>query len=540
MNGSSPRGGTVREVLGRIGMLLLPVAVFTAFPLDLYARNLGDVEASDVTRSMVLMAAVGLVMTGVCQILFRDLLRAALMASISGMVLLSYGHVFTLVRDVQVGGIVLGRHRFLLAASGAFLLLVALVLRQKREVARSMAAGLGLTVIVMLAWALLRIIRYEATRAIRAEARPDTSSAAMASALPDIYYIIPDTHARADTLQETYAVDSSGFLSGLRERGFFIGDYSLSNYASTDLSLASSLNMLYLDSLVDALGADYGDLTPAERMIQDNAAVDLAHSLGYTVIAYESEAPFVRFDKADEVYAPDLTSGPTGWRLGQAIDVNPYENLLLDTTAARIIFDLGWVPRGELAKTSYWRHRQMLLFPLQHVWRVAAREEPTLVLMHLMAPHPPFVFGPNGEEVNDDRPFGLMDIGCCESEDYIAGYRDQVTYVDRLLLDAVDDILAASDSPTIIIIQGDTGPASQLTWTDPTPSAIQERMRILNAYLLPDECRDSLYPTITPVNTFRVVFGECLGLEVDLLPDYSYYSTYLKPFDFEPVVDAGR
>jgi len=41
------------------------------------------------------------------------------------------------------------------------------------------------------------------------------------------------------------------------------------------------------------------------------------------------------------------------------------------------------------------------------------------------------------------------------------------------------------------------------------------------------------YPTITPVNTFRVVLDEYFGGKYSLVPDVSYYSTSVDNFAFE-------
>ena len=67
---------------------------------------------------------------------------------------------------------------------------------------------------------------------------------------PDIYYIITDEYARADVLEEFYDHDNSGFLDQLRERGFYVAEQSFSNYALTFLSLASSLDMRYVNDRV--------------------------------------------------------------------------------------------------------------------------------------------------------------------------------------------------------------------------------------------------------------------------------------------------
>ena len=65
---------------------------------------------------------------------------------------------------------------------------------------------------------------------------------------PDIYYIILDAYGRSDVLQTTYGIDNSVFLSQLQELGFYVAECSMSNYAQTELSLSSSLNLNYLQS----------------------------------------------------------------------------------------------------------------------------------------------------------------------------------------------------------------------------------------------------------------------------------------------------
>jgi hypothetical protein len=61
---------------------------------------------------------------------------------------------------------------------------------------------------------------------------------------------------------------------------------------------------------------------------------------------------------------------------------------------------------------------------------------------------------------------------------------------------------------------------------------LQERMRIFNAYYLPQGGSVHLYDSITPVNTFRVVFNAYLGASYGLLEDLSFYSSYTRPYRF--------
>ena len=47
-------------------------------------------------------------------------------------------------------------------------------------------------------------------------------------------------------------------------------------------------------------------------------------------------------------------------------------------------------------------------------------------------------------------------------------------------------------------------------------------MGILNAYYFPDADKSVLYPSITPVNTFRLLFNIYFDGNLELLPDKNY------------------
>src|SRR5690606_10374696 len=73
---------------------------------------------------------------------------------------------------------------------------------------------------------------------------PDTST-------PDVYYLIYDKYASNEVLDEYYGYDNSSFHEQLEERGFYVSASSRTNYPRTIFSLASSLNMEYIQELVD-------------------------------------------------------------------------------------------------------------------------------------------------------------------------------------------------------------------------------------------------------------------------------------------------
>jgi hypothetical protein len=95
----------------------------------------------------------------------------------------------------------------------------------------------------------------------------------------------------------------------------------------------------------------------------------------------------------------------------------------------------------------------------------------------------------------------------------------------------LDQILSDSVTPPIIILQGDHG--HDLASPD-------DRMAILNAYYLPGEGESLLYPTITPVNSFRVVFDRYFGRNFGLLKDRSFFSYYQAPFEYKYVPNSCK
>jgi hypothetical protein len=142
---------------------------------------------------------------------------------------------------------------------------------------------------------------------------------------------------------------------------------------------------------------------------------------------------------------------------------------------------------------------------------------PKFVFAHIILPHPPFVFDEQGNAVNYPEPLS--------AEEYAKAYRAQVIYLNQRLLPLLQTILAESNPPPIIILQGDTGPGRV---------SHSGRMAILSALYLPGYA-DVLPTSLTPVNNFRLVFDAYFNASLTRLEDDSYFSLYTAPYDFEPV-----
>ncbi len=340
---------------------------------------------------------------------------------------------------------------------------------------------------------------------------------------PDIYYIIVDGYARQDILKQLFNYDNSEFLNFLQQQGFYVAEDAHSNYDQTALSLSSSLNMMYLNDWVDKyLGSEkatYDNRRPLYTMVIHNRLMQYLHHRGYKIVAFPTGYDFTEFKQADEYRVGT-------WTLGL------FDTQLINNTALAVF----------LHQLPYIQHRARIRYVFDQLPQIADIAGPTFTFAHVISPHPPFVFDKDGNPRIIHREYLLGDASHFRDaggtrEEYIEGYRGQVQFVNHELEKIIPEILARSSRPPIIIIQGDHGSGSMLDWNSEANSNVQERMSNLNAYYFPDQDYQMLYPSITPVNSFRVVLDQYLGEKYPLLPDRVYFSLWDTPYNFDDVTD---
>jgi hypothetical protein len=512
---------------------VLPIhpVLFAAFPiLALFVHNMGQVPLWEMLWPLGLALLGTFAVWALFLLLTRKPRKAAIAASAIVVAFFSYGHLVDLlppalrllVAPVCVLGLVAlliavlkTRHALLDATAILNLMSVALV------VAPLWAIGASL-------WNAPRVSKPShddmgsvslsgAGRAPTAISPPRRLPTAAAN-LPDVYYIILDAYGRADRLNLFYGYDNTPFLKALQQRGFYIAPRSRANYDQTPLCLASALNMNYLDNAQNQLAPEF-----LRQMVDDNAVAAYLRKFGYHYVSIWSGLEVSRVVTADTVFnnQPDLTRFE-----GQTLSLTP----------------LG--ATSKVQHDRFDRHRERLLGVFDSLDTAAQLPYTKFVFAHLIAPHPPFVFGANGEAV---YPKGALDFSDASwllkqitREEYKSRYIAQLQYVNKRVLKAVDAILRQSRRPPIIIIQGDHGSRMNLDWESLENTDLREPFSILNAYHVPAKMRGALYDTITPVNSFRVLLTSLFGAKYARLPDRSFYSTASHPFDFTDVTALIR
>ena len=509
--------------------------LFAAFPiLALFAQNAREVRVHEL--GMLLGAAVGV--AGVAWLaiglLVRDAAKGALVVALG--ILMFYTLGFAIERSevfltraselwVKNGPVKVTPIWIVATEMILFCGMANLIARWAKDLGGA-TRFLNVFALIAIAMSLVQIFSVKGPDA----ARPARSAIPLAqlapkeeSRPPDIYYIILDGYARHDVMKSNFGFDNTAFLEHLESKGFFVARNSAANYCQTPLCLSSSLNATYLDELVKGLDRDQ---TALSDLIGRNDVLATLRPLGYRWVAFATGFEPTEHPEAD-IY---LSSRP---------HTTEFQRMVIDMTPARVI----WPDPRRMNR--FHQAQERVHYLLDHLPDVAQDPRPTFAFAHILCPHPPIIFGENGEDVGHDHDIFMLYNprinGRLEKPDgFRRGYRDQAAYITRRIRETIDRILAESSDPPIIIVQADHGSELNLDTESACNTDLHERMSILNAYYFPGGRYEGLYDSISPVNSFRVVFNTFFGTHLPLLPDRSFFSTWTDPYRFIDVTDEVR
>jgi hypothetical protein len=521
--------------------------VFAIYPvIALLAANVSEIPFGDTRRGFCAALLLGVLSLCILQLLVKNWHKAALITSIGMILFFTYGHIYSLIQGVSVGPLLIGRTLVLVPLWvlmwGVWVWFVLRRIKKPQEFTRIFnLIALVLILLPLYTISSFAIQTQQVRRSYQSEVSP-VSIDQLEENPPDVFYVILDMHARADVLEAIYDYDLTWFIDALEERGFYVAGQSTSNYGSTLYSLSSSLNMKYINYLGEIYAADADTKEPLLLLLKENKLFQVFKGFGYQTVAFETGLYNTELKDADIYVKPtpeQIESAQVDWAL------NSFEENLVYTTLARVLFDLHVLENEEFTiktiETPYRLQRLNILNIISRIPDFSQGEDPHFVFAHIISPHPPYVFGPNGEEIQHDVPFSLAGPGRIKGgEKEIQQYVDQLTYLDTLILQMIDKIIQRSDIQPIIIIQADHGPNAYTSVDQLEKGNMKEQYAIFNAYYFPDGNYSLLYPSITPVNSFRAVLNTYFGGTYEFLPDKSYISPHYRRFEFIDVTDRTK
>ena len=515
------------------------------FPiLIIYSQNIGRVEITELFLPVIIIVGLTIGLYYFLKLILKNENKSAIIVTLILIMLFSYGHIYYLLSDVMIDEFDIGQNRYLIPVFVLVLGISIFFIIRARRVFDNATSILNVISIVFIIVAIsnVALVGAEITSCDKCsnqeffyEARDFSDyfeshefSISKNQELPDVYYLILDEYARNDALIEYHDFSNHELTEFLEKKGFHIAKNSFANYPMSVQSIPAIMNMDYINFLADEIGTEVRNYKPLNGknygLYPNNMVIKNFKEMDYKIITFNT-------------FALHLHENPLADKTFCHRDKFLLDNRLADVLARTSIFGYyieRWA-EGEL--------RQATLCAFENFGNAGnVFDEPVFVWAHVMLPHPPWIFGPNGEEITPGKPLLITDnpefrdSGWEPKRQYI----QQVQFANKKTIEVVENILE-NNRNAIIIIQGDHGTAWETNWMEPSKEDAWQRLRNFDAIYFPDkDKRDLLLDDRTLVNTFRTVFNAYYESNYELLEDKMYWGWNAKPYYFEEMTQYLR
>jgi len=490
--------------------------LFAIFPvLLILSSNLDEVIFTDAGFSFFIIIGITSIFWVLISLFSKNKIKSGLVVSLGLIIFFTYGHFIRIVSqtNIDVSALPFSHHTFTIPIYGILIIVgITSIIKIKRYL-KDITVFTNIIGIVLIVMLLPNIASYSIENNIIDTSNNEINYKILdetkLNEKPNIYYIILDEYTSDEILSEIYNYNNQDFLSKLTQRGFFIPEHSYTNYVTSPLAISANLNMSYFDDK-----QINPTLDNRNEFYNNNQIMQILKSLDYTIINMSLDYGYPEI--ADHHLCPP------------SMFVNQFHNTLIDSSI--------WQPFSKFFVTAGDPQRDRVNCKFSELSNLEdSFDSPFFVLGHIMSPHPPYLFGPNGESLNPE----FLSIGAA-SWDNKSGYVNQIQYINKKVIETIDQILQKNDIQPVIIIQGDHGTPTQLgggglRWNNINDDSIRERASIFIAYYFPGLESDIIYEGITPVNNFRVVLNNYFNGNYELLEDRVFFSTYQEMLNFSDV-----
>ncbi len=443
----------------------------------LYAQNPEQIQLFMMKRTLLIGSLLSLLLFGSVYFFLRNKVKSGIISTLILLLLFNYGILYDVLELLYFSNFwpFKNIHRYLTGIVAILSIAIVWVISKKVETGYKINYFLNLLVSLLLIFNVSKILYFNGKQQYVENDSGKITRGINNTKLPNLYYIILDGYANEHILKKHYNFDNSDFTGFLKNNGFYVADSAISNYYSTHPSVASTLNMDYLPKTTN----DHW----RERIL-DNKFFKVLKNNGYTLYRLQSG-----YSVTSGFYDVDSTvtiNGP-----------NEFERGILKFTIFRLDDLFGMIQYARL-KSQFEK--------LDEVAEISKAQR--FVFVHIVAPHPPFVFNSKGEHVYNQKHSD-------NSWEPKSNYVGQLIYVNKIIKTFISQIIG-NDKSGVIIVQSDHGPWVQ----SPDEKVVFEsRSMILNAVRYPS-LNDSLFNIkMSSVNTFRFFTKHFIDPSVKLLND---------------------
>ena len=468
----------------------------------------------DILIPVLVIVPISLTIFFILKLILKDSKKAALIVSIGLVLFFTYGHFYNILKGFTILDEVIGRHRYLIIP---FILSIIIptyfIIKSKIDFQNitKIVNGISIVLVIMvfINISTFGMTEIESYSVIHYESTNDPMKLQNIHNTPDVYYIILDEYGGPESMKYLN-YDNSKFYEFLKEKKFIMPEKPTGNYPISQFSIASSLNMEYLSDLSNSVGKNSKSYIPIIEMVYNSQVIKNFKSLGYEIIIFDSEfVPAENFVLVDDIKCHK----------------NAMDSILLDSIT-RISMIGYFVERNDEEK-----RRDQIKCAFSEIKTIGNnKDKPIFAFIHILLPHTPYIFGPNGESVIPG------DSISSEIWNEKIAYIDQLKFANKEITKVIEKILDKNEK-SIIILQSDHGSGLDVDFKNPNESMMLQRLSILNAYYAPEISENRFHENITPVNSFRIIFNDYFNGNYEILEDRNYWSHGGAPWDFDDVTE---
>lgn len=480
-----------------------PVLLTIFFVLHGYLENYGFISPCEGFLLAIIYTASTLVAGLAGWLFFRDITKAALIACVLMAIYFFFGAVHDFLKEHA--GSFFSSYMVLLSAFSILLIVLIVYLKKSNRTFKQLTIFLNLLFIVYIVVDLSNLVSKtfrtaDSGLSVYSFAKNNMYQPCDSCDKPDIYFLLMDSYASTVALAKWYQFHND-LDSFLLQKKFSVQANSRSNYNFTPFSMASILNMSYLQGIANPREVTINDYSNCEVLIHNNEVIKMLNAAGYDIVNYS-------------IF--NLAGHPTF----VTQDFLPLNTRLITerTMLACIRKDLGWKLAKWYPFKWFWgidimqdnRNNQDFI---ELVKTSAAKKsaKPRFVYGHFFMPHTPYYYDKNGKLKDIATIIAEKDSGS------IPIYLEYLTYTNGRIREMITTIQQQNPS-AVIILMGDHGNREKTSEAFPVHHFMN-----LNAVYYPDNDYNLLYDSISGVNQFRVVLNKLLKQHLPLLPDSSIY-----------------
>jgi hypothetical protein len=473
-------------------LILLPLFfVFRGF-----TENYNAVPLKDALLLLLLYVGATLFFFLVGWLFFRNILKAAILSFSIMAVHFLFGAIQDVLKSFFDDAFVT-RYSFLVPFFILILILLIWFLRRTKKPMPRFNLYLNLLLGIFILVDATLLVQKMQHRNLSMNVQPHYNINCDTCTKPDIYFLVFDEYSSTAALKETWNYDNSDLDSFLIKKGFRVLSHSRSNYNFTQFSIASTLNMHYLN-IPNPSACTIKDYNNCFELIKNNQVCSVLSSMGYEIANYSIFDIQKNPSLVTESFLPLKTKLITSQTFTSRIKKDLFHLLLVGK------FELKWLSK-DLIYATYHNNQKIINALLKDSSEIQNR--PRFVYAHITMPHPPFYYNKYGQQKSKE------DI--IKDGEGILPYLDYLPKTNEVVQQIVNSILTRSKKPVAIVLVGDHGFRKE--------QSKDFQFRNLNAVYLSSGNYSGFHDSITNVNEYRILFNNLFNASLPLKKDSSIF-----------------